>query len=44
MAERQVLKGGIVLIVHPANEEQLDTAAKILRRHFGEGLVSPLSV
>jgi len=43
-AERQVLKGGIVLIVHPANEEQLDTAAKILRRHFGEGLVSPLSV
>jgi hypothetical protein len=43
-AERQVLKGGIVLIVHPANEEQLDTAAKILRRHFGEDLVSPLSV
>ena len=43
-AERQVLKGGIVLIVHPANMEQLKTAAKILRRHCGEDLVSPASV
>jgi hypothetical protein len=37
--ERQVIDGGIVLIVHPATAEQLATAAAILRRHCGESVI-----
>ena len=33
--ESQVLKGGIVLIVHPANADQLEAATVIMRRHCG---------
>jgi hypothetical protein len=34
-AERQVLNGGIVLIVHPASAEHFDAATAIMRRHCG---------
>jgi hypothetical protein len=34
-AESQVLKGGIVLIVHSASAEQFDAATAIIRRHCG---------
>ena len=37
--EQQVMNGGIILIVHPATVEQLDTATKVLRRHCGENVV-----
>ena len=38
--ERQVLNGGIILIVHPSNAEQRGMATEILRRHCGEDLLS----
>jgi hypothetical protein len=38
--ERQVMNGGIVLIVHPATAEQLNTVADIFRRHCGENVVT----
>jgi hypothetical protein len=34
-AERQILNGGIVLIVHPASADQFEAATAILRRHCG---------
>jgi len=34
-AESQVLNGGIVLIVYPANAEQFEAASAIMRRHCG---------
>src|ERR1700742_4351418 len=37
--ERQVMNGGIVLIVHPATVEQLNTATEVLRRHCAENVV-----
>jgi hypothetical protein len=37
--DRQIMNGGIVLIVHPATAEQLDTATEVLRRHGGENVV-----
>lgn len=42
-AERQILQGGILLIVHPANAEQFDTATEILRRHC-KGVIASLPV
>jgi hypothetical protein len=38
--EQQVLQGGILLIVHPANAEQLRNATEILHRHCGRDVVS----
>jgi hypothetical protein len=40
-AERQFLKGGIVLIVHPADMHQLEAATAVLRKHCGAGFLSP---
>lgn len=37
-AERQVAKGGIVLIVHPADAAQFEVATEIMRRHCGTEL------
>jgi hypothetical protein len=37
--ERQVMNGGIVLIVHPATLEQLNTATEVLRRHCAKNVV-----
>jgi len=34
-AESQILNGGIVLIVQPANAEQFEAATAIMRRHCG---------
>jgi hypothetical protein len=34
-AESQILKGGIVLIVHPASAEHSEAATAIMRRHCG---------
>src|SRR3954468_11033450 len=34
--ERQILKGGVVLLVNPTNDEQFKIATEILRRHCGE--------
>jgi hypothetical protein len=34
-AESQILNGGIVMIVHPASEEQFEAATAIMRRHCG---------
>jgi hypothetical protein len=38
--KRQVINGGIVLIVHAATAEQLDTATDVLRRHCGKNVVT----
>ena len=38
-ADRQIMNGGIVLIVHPATVEQLATATDVLRRHCGENVI-----
>jgi len=41
-AERQILNGGIVLIVHPASAGQFESASAIMRRHCGADVfVSP---
>jgi hypothetical protein len=42
--ERQVLKGGILLIVRPTNAEQSYTTTEILRRHCGQDVASFSSV
>lgn len=42
--ERQVLKGGIILIVHPASIEQFNIATEILRRHRGQDVITFSSV
>jgi len=34
-AERQILNGGIVLVVRPASAEQFEAATAIMRRHCG---------
>ena len=34
-AERQILNGGIVLVVQPASAEQFEAATAIMRRHCG---------
>ena len=39
-AESQILNGGIVLIVHPASEEQFKAATAIMRRHCGADVVT----
>lgn len=42
-AESQVLNGGIVLIIHPANAKQFEAAVAIMRRHCGADVFSSLS-
>ncbi len=34
-AKRQILNGGIVLVVQPASAEQFEAATAIMRRHCG---------
>lgn len=38
-ARQQILQGGILVIVNPANAEQTETASKILQRHCGRNVV-----
>jgi hypothetical protein len=42
-AEIQILNGGIVLIVYPANIEQFEAATAIMRRHCGADVFTSLS-
>jgi len=42
-AESQILNGGIVLIVYPANAEQFEAATAIMRRHCGADVSASLS-
>jgi hypothetical protein len=43
-AESQILSGGIVLIIHPASEEQFEAATAIVRRHCGADIFATPAV
>jgi hypothetical protein len=43
-AERQILNGGIVVIVQPASAEQFEAATAIIRRHCGAEVFATPSV
>lgn len=39
-ARQQILQGGILVIVNPANAEQTEAASRVLQRHCGRNVVS----